>query len=130
MDDLFEVSLLWYKGAEGLPVHWAIFVSVPDAPEWDYYDVKTADTPFTPRWEREYRDSYDVRKSNSLGGRVFLGYTSDPAEMEDVIKRQALPNILTENCQSWVWRVIRKAVEKEILDSSAIDNLEEAPANG
>jgi hypothetical protein len=45
MDDLFEVSLLWYKGAKEFPVHWTIFVSVPAATVGNCYEVKTADTP-------------------------------------------------------------------------------------
>jgi hypothetical protein len=60
---------------------------------------------------------------------VFLGFNSDPAELEAIIQRERLPDMLTENCQNWVWRVIKKAVEKKVLDSSAIDNLEGAPTH-
>jgi len=55
---------------------------------------------------------------------VFLGYITDPGGMENIMKREPLPNMLTENCQNWVWRVISKAVEKEVLDGSAVDKLE------
>jgi hypothetical protein len=129
MDEVFEVSLLWYKGIKEFPAHWAIFVSVPGATVGNLYEVKTADTPFKPRWARSYRESYNTLASRTLGGKVFLGNTSDPAEIESISQRERVPDMLTENCQNWVWRVIKKAVEKDVLDSSAIDNLEEAPTH-
>jgi hypothetical protein len=130
MSELFEVWLCWYKGAVGYPLHWTIVVCPVGSTIGILYQVEKADTPLTPRWQRGYAEKYDRRTSRTMQGEIFLGYINDPGTFQQIYLNTALPDMATENCQSWIWRVLQEAVRQNVIHSSALANLGRAPVNG
>jgi hypothetical protein len=128
--DSFEVCILWFKGASGLPLHWSLFVNPSNSTIGNKYDAMAADTPLRPRWEYLYDENLDSLQLQGLGGKVVLGLTEDPATLEEITRRTKLPNMQNENCQNWVWRVVREAVRRRAISGDAATILATVPVNG
>jgi hypothetical protein len=128
---IFDIYILWYKGITGMPLHWSFFVCAPGSVVGNKYDVTTKDTPLTPRLQHHYVDGYDRKQWDSMPGYHRLGVLEEPADFQEIVMGTPPPTDLEhENCQTWIWKVIRKAVTKDTLDKTVTKELENAVVYG
>jgi hypothetical protein len=121
----YEVSILWFKAAPRAAVHWSIFIQAVSTGNsvGTKHDCMFQGQPGRGfRWTYSFLQNYHAYQSAHLGGKVVLGYINDLTGFGKIMRETALP-VLRENCQSWVWKVIREAVRQCIIDASAVDIL-------
>jgi len=91
------------------------------------YDVDVPDTPFKPTWRFAYEENFDMVTAEGVAGKSKFGTIGDPGEFEGILRRTKLPVMDSENCQDWVWRVIREGVDKGLLKRDSLQRLENVP---
>jgi hypothetical protein len=129
--DTFELWVLWYNGISGFPLHWSLFVCVAGSNKGNRHDVVSAETSGRPRFTRRYKENYDKTQSSNVLGSLKLHDLPDPAAFEEIVTSRAMPLLdRNENCQTWIWNVVRKAVGDGKLDAAALTQLGQARVLG
>lgn len=72
----------------------------------------------------------NAAQSSTFDSKLFLGYINDPPDLEAIMRTTPMPVPPHENCQNWVWAVIREAVRIGLMDESALTDLASVPSLG
>lgn len=122
----FTVYALWFKNRDPSSrndFHWSIFIRPTSnlvGTKYDAYNVGG------PQWALSSAPLYTMDQSVSFGGHVLLGYINDVAALERVMASTPLP-IPGENCQTWIWKVVRTAISLGLLPATALQQLSTLP---
>jgi hypothetical protein len=128
----FKLWLLWYKGVTaGHPLHWALFVSVSGNDKVGRrYDAITVETPGRPRFRARCTETYDRSKSSHILGLHPLCDVPDPTEFHELAMSPTIPVPLFEHgedCQTWIWKVVLKAIKERKISATAETELKKVP---
>jgi hypothetical protein len=135
--ELYDVCVLRF--AQNIDaLHWSIYLQSQSAEGGPVYDVYF--NPDSGRWGRKERKADQVtymssvwpgrNRSRAYRGATVLGTVDSIYEFESIVRSTPLPSTSPgrrENCQSWVENVIRRAVNRGLLDSDALHELRGVP---
>jgi hypothetical protein len=133
---IYDVCVLQFTQRSSA-LHWSIYLQSHDEDEdgGPVYDVFYY--PRTGKWQRNERQASQVgnissvwegnsRSSSRYYGGTVLGTIDDLAEFQSIIRSTPMPGY-NENCQSWVERVIRTAINRRLLNTDALQKLRRVP---
>jgi len=122
----FVVYLLWFTEIDpnsNNAFHWALFIAPAENHLIGFkYDVRRDNNG---NWTSQPM-RYQMRQSRRLGGVFFLGSINDANPLIQIMTATPLP-VEGENCQTWVWKVVIRAVELGILPNTALAQLALVP---
>jgi len=120
-----SIAVLWFENQDKASLndyHWSLFITPPDTETGTKYDVFYVGNE---QWTRSYSPDFNLSETPDLGGRFFLGNVDSEKFMEIMVET-ALPG-QGENCQSWVRKVVQKAVQKRVLPANVVRTLANIP---
>jgi len=129
-DATYEVCVLQFTQPPIPVLHWSIYLQSDNegGPVYNvFYD------PRSRSWGRNERQASKVSNMSSVwegktsssarySGGTVLGTIDDLSEFQSILRSTPLPGN-NENCQSWVERVVRTAVNRGLLKSDALQKL-------
>jgi len=122
---MYSASILWFQNQDKSSLndyHWSLFVSPVDNKTGTKYDVFYVGNE---QWTPSYSPDFNLSETADLGGCFSLGDIAAEKFLE-IMLETSLPG-QAENCQTWVRKVIQKAVQKRVLPSNAATTLASVP---
>jgi hypothetical protein len=133
-DETYDVCVLQFTQPGGV-LHWSIYLQSNNEEGGPVYDVYLDWN--SRQWGRKERQASKVTNMSSVWdgktsscnkyyGGTILGTIDDFGEFQRIIRSTPMPGP-KENCQSWVERVIRTAVNRRLLGPDALQKLRQVP---